>query len=334
MNPVPCRVGPFPDVGDEAGSRTATGTSAHVDGWREMLREHFVALDVAEPGVDGPFASEVRSTLVGHLSVAEVSSAPQSCVRTDRLVREDTGTYLQVGLLARGRAVVEQDGREAVLEPGRFVVYETDRPFTWHFPEPWRLLVLTWPRHLVDLDVDVSRSATARVLGDDRLGHIVGRTLSEAVVAPPATARVGRRLAGELSALVGTTLGEQPDAGETLSVPAAAGLRRRVAAYIADHVEDADLSVETLAHAHYVSVRGLHRAFAGVDMTVGSLVRTLRLAHARQRLADPRDAHLSVTEIAYACGFADLPTFSRGFKLEYQESPSIYRRRCGVRAPG
>lgn len=332
MSPVPCRVGPFPDAGGATGSRTATGASVHVDGWRDMLREHFVALDVADPDVDGPFAGEVRSTLVGHLSVAEVSSAPQSCVRSDRLVRADRDTYLQVGMLARGRAVVEQDGRQAVLEPGRFVVYETDRPFTWHFPDRWTLLVLTWPRHLIDLEAGVSRSATARRLGDDRLGGIVGRTLAETVLAPPdLTDDVGRRLAGELSALVGATLGEHRDAGGSLSVPAAAGLRRRVAAYIAEHVEDADLSVERLARTHYVSVRGLHRAFAGAGTTVGSLVRTLRLAHARQRLADPRDAHLSVTEIAHACGFADLPTFSRGFKLEYHESPSVYRRRLQPR---
>lgn len=331
MTEAPCRVGPFQDSENAGESRTAIGTCGNVDGWRDTLREHFVALD-ADPAVDGPFASEVRSTLVGHLSVSEVSSTPQSCVRSDRLVREDSDTYLQVGMLARGRAVVEQDGREALLEPGRFVVYETDRPFTWHFPEPWKLLVLTWPRHLVDLDADVSRSATARVLGDDRLGGIVARSLAETVLAPPEPADVGRRLAGELSALVGTTLGEHPD-DEALSVPAAAGLRHSVAAYIADNIEDGDLSVEALAHAHYVSVRGLHRAFAGVDLTVGSLTRTLRLAHARQRLADPHEADLSITEIACACGFADLPSFSRGFKLEYQESPSSYRRRSGMRAP-
>lgn len=332
MTDAPCRVGPFHGSEDADTARTAVGTCGNVDGWRDTLREHFVALDVADPAVDGPFSADVRSTLVGHLSVSQVSSAPQSCVRSDRLVRSDPETYLQVGMLARGRAVVEQDGRETTLEPGRFVVYETDRPFSWHFPEPWTLLVLTWPRHLVDLDADVSRAATARALGGDRLGGIVARSLAEAVLAPPEPADVGRRLAGELSALVGTTLGDHGD-DETLSVPAAAALRHRVAAHIADNIENGDLSVEAIAQAHYVSVRGLHRAFAGVDLTVGSLIRTLRLAHARQRLADPRDADLSVTEIAHACGFADLPTFSRGFKIEYQESPSTYRRRSGVRAP-
>lgn len=329
MTEAPCRVGPFAHSGDAAGSRTAVGRCGTVEGWRDMLREHFVALDVADTNADAPLRSRVRSTLVGHLSAAEVSSAAQSCVRTERLARDDPDRYLQVGLLARGRAVVEQDGREAVVEPGRFVVYETDRPFTWHFPERWSLLVLTWPRHLVDLDPAESRAVTARALGGDRLGTIVGRALGEAVLRPPDVLDDDAvRLADELSALVGTTLAPRPDDGPRTAA-GAADLRRRVASFVADHLEDPGLDVEAVARAHYVSVRGLHRAFAGVEMTVGSLIRMLRLAHARQRLADPCDADLSVTDIAYACGFTDLPTFSRRFKAEYHESPSDYRRRLG-----
>ena len=68
-------------------------------------------------------------------------------------------------------------------------------------------------------------------------------------------------------------------------------------------------------------------------MTVGSLIRRLRLEHARQRLTNPRDDHLSVTDIAHACGFADLPTFSHGFKQQYQESPSTHRRRSQLTSP-
>jgi AraC-like DNA-binding protein len=290
-----------------------------------MLREHFVALDVVDPIPDGPFVSQVRSTLLGNLSAAAVSSPPQSCVRTGGLAR-DGDAYLQVGILARGRAVVEQDGRQAALEPGRFVVYETDRPFAWHFLDRWQLLVLTWPRHLVDLDAGESRAATARTLGGDRLGGIIGRTLAETVLRPPEFVDDGRRLAGELAALVGMVLGAHGD-DEPLSASGAADLRRRVASYVADHLDDPDLGVESIARAHFVSVRGLHRAFAGADLTVGSLIRRLRLAHARLRLSSPRDAHLSVTDIAHACGFVDLPTFSHGFKQEYHESPSTYRRR-------
>jgi AraC-like DNA-binding protein len=329
VRPSPGRVGPFRNVGGEAESHTATSSGTRLDDWRDMLREHFVALDVADPVTDATFDSAVRSTLVGHVSAAVVSSMPQSCARTAGLVRDDPHAYLQVGLLARGRAVVEQDGREAVLTPGQFVIYETTRPFSWHFPDRWTLLVLTWPRHLVDLDEAESRSATARALGQNRLGGIVGRTLAETALQPPELADDdGRRVAGELSALVGMTLGDHSDDG--LSLAGAADLRRRVACYVADHAEDPQLSVEQIANQHYVSVRGLHRAFADTEMTVGALIRRLRLAHARQRLVDPRSGHLSITEIAHACGFADLPTFSHVFKLQYHESPSSYRRRLPI----
>lgn len=327
MTSVPSRVGPFPHTGVGTGSRTAVDAASHVDGWRDMLREHFVALDVTDPVTDAPFVTQVRSTLLGNLSAAVVSAPPQSCLRTGRLAR-DGDAYLQVGLLGSGRAVVEQDGREAVLSPGRFVVYETERPFAWHFPEQFQLLVLTWPRHLVDLDPGESRAATARALGADGLGRIVGRAMAETVLRPPQLADDGLGLAGELAAFVTMMLGAHRH-DEPLSASGAAELRARVASYVADHIED-DLDVESIARAHYVSVRGLHRAFAGADMSVGSLVRRLRLEHARHRLVDPCDGHLSVTEIAHACGFADLPTFSRGFKQRYHESPSSYRRRCAA----
>lgn len=319
------RVGPFPLVGQAGGPCTATDTASRLDDWRDLLRSHFVALDVVDPDFDGPFDSRVRSTLLGTVSVAEVSAPPQSAVRTRRLSR-DGDAYLQIGLLTSGRAVVEQDGREAELVPGRFVLYETDRPFAWHLQDRWKLLVLTWPRHLVDISPDRSRSVTARPLGTDRLGALVGRMLAETAQCPPQHVD-GRRLAAELAAFVTTMLGASDD--DWPHTRAAADLRRKVARYIAEHIEDPALDVESIARAHYISVRGLHRCFAGAELTVGALIRKLRLAHARRRLADPRDRHLSVTDIAVACGFGDLPTFSHAFKQEYGETPTSYRRRSG-----
>ena len=63
---------------------------------------------------------------------------------------------------------------------------------------------------------------------------------------------------------------------------------------------------------------------------MGTLIRRRRLEHARRRLLDPRDAALSLTEIAHACGFSDLASFSRRFKVEFHEPPGSYRRRAGL----
>jgi AraC family transcriptional regulator, positive regulator of tynA and feaB len=325
-------VGPFPDTGPEYANRTAAAESEGLVSWCDMLREHFVALDVGDVDRIGPFASRVRSTLVGHLSAAVVSSAPQSARRTPGQARTDPHAYLQVGIVAEGTAVLEQDDREAVLGRGAYAVYETDRPFTWHFARPWKLLVLTWPRELVALGADVTHAATARTLGGDRLGAIVGQTLAETALSPPSLSDPGGgRLAGQLAALLGTAIGESLRRGEVLSPLGAADLRHRVDEYVAEHLEDPALGPEDIARAHFISVRALHRVFADADTTVGALVRRRRLEHARRRLLDPRDADLSLTEIAHACGFVDLASFSRRFKLEFHEPPGSYRRRAGMR---
>lgn len=331
MTAVRHPVGPFPDTGPEFTNRSAAGTADRVASWREMLREHFVALDVTDTD-DGGFDGEVLSTLVGHLSVSVVSSSPQTCVRTPGLARRDSEAYFQVGMMAQGTAVLAQDGREAHLGPGAFAVYETDRPFSWHFDDPWQLLVLTWPREFVNLGAEVSRAATARALGGDRLGAIVGHALAETVTSPPqVTPEGGRRLAGQLAALLGTAVGESLRHGDVLSPRSAQDLRRRVEGYVAEHLEDPALGPEDIARAHFISVRALHRVFAEADLTVGALIRRRRLEHARRRLLDPRAADLSLTRIAHDCGFADLASFSRRFKLEYDEPPGSYRRRAGLR---
>lgn len=306
---------------------SSTDTTDRVDRWRDLLREHFVALDV-DVNRDEAFAGAVRSTAVGPLSVSTVDSTPQDCLRTAGLARRDPETYLQVGMVARGNAVLAQDGREALLGPGGYAVYETARPFSWHLEGQWRLLVFTWPRAAVALGPQASRAVTARTLGGDRLGAIVGRMLAEVVTAPPPLSPAGGlRLAAELSALVGTVAGEVRGRGEALSPRGAADLRRRVEAYIAEHLDDPELGPETIARAHFVSVRQLHRTFADASTSVGRLMRTRRLEHSARELVDPRLRHLSVTEIAHRSGFFDPAAFSRAFKEAFREPPSHHRRR-------
>jgi len=237
MTPHPASVGPFRRPGVESGHLDAVGSADRVTDWRDLVREHFVALDInTDP--DPSFTGAVHSTLLGHLSVATVDSTRQDCRRTPGLARSDPDTYLQVGLVTRGRAVVEQDDRQAALGPGEFSLYETDRPFTWHFEGRWRLLVFTWPRELIGLGRDASRAATARALGTDGLGAMVGRLLTEVVESPPAlTTTGGERLAVELSELVGTVAGEELRREEVLTPRCAADLRRRVEAFVDDHLD-------------------------------------------------------------------------------------------------
>ncbi|TWF76622.1 AraC-like DNA-binding protein [Pseudonocardia hierapolitana] len=303
---------------------SATGRAERLPVWRDLIREHFVALDIdADPAVH--FVGAVRSTPLGHLRVASVDSTPQGCLRTPGLAR-DGDTYLQVGMVTRGEAVLCQDGREAVLRPGDFAIYETDRPFFWGFRHDWQLYVYTWPRATVSLDQAASRQLTARTLGGGSgLGAIVGRMLHDLVAAPPVLSRAGgTRLADEVAELVTTVATERlhpdpPDAPTT-------DLMRKIDAYIAAHIADPGLGPDTIARAHFVSTRHLHRLYSQQGTTVTQRVRAHRLERCRRELLDPRST-TSITGISRRWGFTDLPTFSRAFRSAYGSTPSAYRRR-------
>jgi AraC-like DNA-binding protein len=299
------------------------GSVTGLPAWHDLVREHFVALDIdADPTTR--FAGAVHSTALGHLKVASVDSTPQGCWRTPGLAR-DGDTYLQVGMVTRGEAVLCQDGREAALRPGDFAIYETDRPFSWGFRHDWQLYVYTWPRATIGLGPADSRRLTARPLsGGSGLGAIVGRMLHDLVAAPPVLSSAGgTRLADEVGQLVVTVATERlqpepPDAPAT-------DLLRKIDAYIAAHLADPGLGPDTIARAHFVSTRQLHRLFAQQGSTVTQRIRTHRLERCRRELLDPRST-TSITGISRRWGFTDLPTFSRAFRAAYGEAPSAYRR--------
>ena len=79
----------------------------------------------------------------------------------------------------------------------------------------------------------------------------------------------------------------------------------------------------TIAAAHFISVRQLHRLFAEQDDTVARYVRRRRLERCRDELL--RSPRSSLTSIAHRFGFADPGVFGRSFRAAYGTTPSQYR---------
>jgi AraC-like DNA-binding protein len=300
---------------------TITGATGRLDVWRDLIREHFVALDIDADSRD-EFAGAVRSTQLGHLKVASVSSTTGRYRRTPGLARRDADRYLQVGLLARGEAMLSQDGRLAELRPGDFAVYETERPFLWGLRGDWQLFVFTWPRTAIALEPGESRRLTARALvGDVGLSAIVGRLLRDLVASPPSLSPCGGiRLADEVGQLVTTVASEF--AGPRPPSNASRDQMARIGAYIAEHLADPDLGPTDIARAHFMSTRQLHRLFAAHSDTVTRYVRRRRLERCRQDLATTRTP---IAEVGRRWGFTDPTIFSRAFRGKYHTTPSDYR---------
>jgi AraC-like DNA-binding protein len=302
--------------------------------WASMLREYFVALDVVESPTDG-FHGDVAAWSLGHLALARVRSQPQAIERSSSLVRTDHRAYLQVGLMRAGHAVVRQDGREAVLGPGDFVVYETVRPFTWALrPDRdaplWELDVFTWPRDSIHLGESDSHLVTATAMsGGSGLSAIISRMLRDLmterpVLDPPRSAALADEIGDLLTVLTSGVVAAEDRHPDTALVT-------RIERYIDEHLDDPDLAPESIARAHAVSLRQLHRLFAERQHTVSRTIRSRRLEMCRRELVAPASAGRSITEIARRWGFPDLGVFGRAFRETYGVSPRAYR--SGGRRP-
>jgi hypothetical protein len=116
------------------------------DYWKHVLSDTFVPLEVSSPSGDGDFLGRLRGCDLGGLRIIEVRAEPHTARRTARLVKAAPAGCYKIGVQLRGTSVLIQDGREAMLTPGDFTFYDTDRPYTLAFSNPHRMLVLVFPR--------------------------------------------------------------------------------------------------------------------------------------------------------------------------------------------
>ncbi|TQJ56905.1 MULTISPECIES: helix-turn-helix domain-containing protein [Streptomyces] len=95
--------------------------------------------------------------------------------------------------------------------------------------------------------------------------------------------------------------------------------------FIELHLADPDLSPDSIASAHHISVRYLHKLFQSEGVTVSQWVRQRRLEACQKELG-LASRHLTVAAVARRWGFASHSHFSRAFRAAYGVPPSEWQR--------
>ncbi|WP_052668845.1 helix-turn-helix domain-containing protein [Nitriliruptor alkaliphilus] len=288
--------------------------------WREAVCDRFVDLDVHRLG-ESAFEGRVESHQIDRIRANRVGGTPMQVARTPRLVSRSSDAYFKVGLQLRGTGLLIQDGREAVLRPGQLAFYDSTRPFTFHYQDRFDLLVLQVPHPAIAARAPGLTLLTARPFScDGPLGRLLAMCMREIGMASGGAAdhAVADAAIELMAAAAATMQGRAPEDPRAL-------LRTRVKQFVRDHLTDHDLSPETIARAHGVSVRYLHKIFEEDQATVWALVRQLRLERARRDLVDAASQHLTVAAIAHRWAFCDAAHFTRSFKAAYGDTPAAFR---------
>ncbi|WP_230984359.1 helix-turn-helix domain-containing protein [Microbispora oryzae] len=280
----------------------------------------------------GDYRAAVKVVELGPVTVTAPEFDCMRAVRTQRLIRRSDPEVWTLTLISGGSLWIEQDRDRHELNIGDLVLQDPSRPFRSEALEAGglaRTVQLDLTRSTFPLPEQLLRRHAARPLPSRRgVGVLLARMLEDVVdqadsLAPVECAPLGAALIDLATAFLAGTI----DRARTVPVETRQRvLTREIKAFVQRHLGRADLSPSSIAAAHHISVRYLHRLFQQDGLTVGGHIRRERLERCRADLTDGRLARQSVERIAARWGFADAASFSRTFKAAYGMPPGAYRR--------
>lgn len=298
--------------------------------WREWIWKHFGGLDSDLYG-DTEFDGHMASVNAGEVILTKLEANRHRVIRTPDMARASDAGYLKIVAPMRGRAGVEQLGRQAWVSPGSWTVYDTTGSYAVENPERVEHLIVMLPKaQLLERGLRLDTLMARCVGGTSGIARVALTTMRSTYQELPHMSADAARGAGELIAqLVRLSLIEL--SGQQTAQTQREILKDRIRGFIALNLRDPALSVEHIAHALNCSKRHLHNAFASGDDTLASHILHLRLEACLRELQASGPQARPITDIALSWGFNNLSHFSRVFREHTGCSPSEYRRTAGTR---
>jgi AraC-like DNA-binding protein len=271
-----------------------------------------------DPSVDGTL--EIAD--VAWIQVARVTAARHKVVHEPPAsVAPAAAVVLQI----TGKSVIEQQGRTVRLAPGHWSVCDSTLPYTLISPSASQRLLLLIPHDCLDDNIILEEFTTRSFSGTAGVGRLVfgiaGWIVDELASIHSERADV---LARTITQIINLAIQEKM--GRRSSEPARGTLGDRIRAYVADHLRDPHLSLDSIAKHLNSSKRSLHRAVRTSSSSIHDLIWHQRLDRCRRDLLDPAQSRQTIAEIAHSWGFKNFTHFSQAFRERFGISAREARR--------
>lgn len=298
--------------------------------WHDMTQRALVATTVRSEH-QSDFTAAMELLDCGDLRVAALAQPALHFCRTHRQIRHSDPQAMQLALILSGELRIDVAGRQMDAGPGTFVVYDTSRPVQGSIrvdAGPCRQIVVHVPRTLLPLNAAMlDRLIATPICARRGIGSLLAcylrELMAQAEVYQPAD---NRRLSTATLDLVTTLCTSHLGANAAITGDVYQSVSwARIEDFIEQRLHDTTISPGTIAAAHQISTRYLHKLFSARGATVMGWLRQRRLERCRRELIDLRDLTRPINDIAVRAGFTDPAQFSRAFRKAYGLSPRDYR---------
>lgn len=280
------------------------------------------------------FRGTFSARQVGAAIVSDMQASSYRISRTAADIADRPGNSLCIGLQVRGPGWLDVGRRpHQRVGEGQLVISHSDMPF---YATPHRSDGFEYRMLKIPLTAEILLDAKADDLHAALLLHSApfARPLSalfgaltrpDGSVMDPAH---GVTHAAHLALVARGRLGVRSPEGRAAL---RAGFLEAAREIMSRDLRRPGLSPETVAEELAVSVRQVHVLFEPTGLSFTRTLMAMRVREAARLLqAEPA---MSITSIAYSCGFESLSSFYRAFQKEYDVTPRA-QRAAGGRSPG
>lgn len=302
--------------------------SGDAKAWAEGLSSIFVELEFAQSDPTERLQGVMYTYPFGDsLFVRAVTRGGNHTVtRSRRLIQASQRNNFYVGCILAGNSTLTQGEHCATLDRGDLAILDSTKEYSIHVERGFDALWVEVPRHRLEGRLPAFQEIMAeRIDGSMGLGNLASTMLRTALKeASNVSPTDANRITNAVLDLLGLSLASHLKA-ETRNTPHCKTTLRRIQTYIEEHLDDEQLSLETVATAHAVSVRYINKLFEREGVSTARWIRMRRLERCRADLEDPAKRDLSICQIGYANGFGNISSFNRAFKQRFGTSPKTLR---------
>ena len=231
-------------------------------------------------------------------------------------------------MLLSGDYLMQQNGRDVVLQPGDMTLYDATRPHRVHCQgKSTEVIYLSIPRTVLRDRVSGIDNCTAlRIPGRQGIGSIAGNFLRSSVThADQLQPHEFSSLAEHALDLLALAVTSVRPGDFNLSRSRSVSLNR-IKTFIEQNLRDTELDTGLIVRYAGLSARYINTLFEDEETSLMRYVWKRRLENCRTELQNPLYAGHRLSNIAFRWGFNDAAHFSRAFKQQFGCSPREFRQ--------
>lgn len=292
--------------------------------WEQRVREVYFNLNVAFRCPQSG-SGRLLDQALGNINISCLNS---SAVRYQRPLVSNSESCFLITMPLQDGIRMQQGQKDTVCGRGHVLLQHANEPYTLEYEHENTLWVMKVPARLLNNYVNHAEMYTAMTFD----GHTgIGRLFTQNVLV------LGEELFNNrlnmqqeafyndyLLQLFAQMVTQDARIVHSDSSNVRTAQLHKIQQFMCTHLHNADLNPSYVAAACGISVRYLHNLFKNQDTTFTRFLQQQRLQAAYVSLQ--QHPILSVSDVAYRCGFNDQSHFTRLFKQTYQITPLSFKK--------